>query len=72
MEARAAQKSISAAQRQLDLIKPELCQRFIELWQADLVKWHKHVSQLPRTDSIEGALDYLSLPYRTSGPAPGK
>jgi hypothetical protein len=72
LEARAAQESISAAQRQLDLIKPELCQRFIELWQADLVKWHKHVSQLPHADSIEGALEYLSLSYRTSGPTPGR
>jgi hypothetical protein len=72
LEARAAQVSISAAQVQLDLIKPKACQRFIELWQADLVKWHEHVSQLPQADSIEGALEYLGLSYRTSGPRPGK
>jgi hypothetical protein len=46
---RAARASISAAQRQLDRIRPELCQRFIDLWQADLVEWRRHVSQLPRT-----------------------
>ena len=71
-EIRAAQVSISTAQRQLERITPEICQRFIDLWQADLVEWHKHVSQLPHADSIEGALDYLSLSYRASGPAPGK
>jgi hypothetical protein len=65
-EVRAAQASINAAQRQLERIKPEICQRFIDLWQADLAEWHKHVSQLPRRDSIAGALDYLKLPYERS------
>jgi hypothetical protein len=65
-EIRAAQDSISAAQRQLERIKPELCQRFIDLWQADLAEWRKHTSQLPRRDSIAGALDYLGLPYAMS------
>ena len=72
LEVRAAQVSISAAQRQLERIKPELCQRFIELWQADLVGWRMYVSQLPRADSIEGALDHLRLSYRISEPTPGK
>jgi hypothetical protein len=69
---RAAQVSIGAAQRQLERIKPEICQRFIDLWQADLVEWHKHVSQLPRADSIASALDYLRLRYAMSGQAPGR
>jgi hypothetical protein len=68
-EIRAAQVSISAAQRQLKRIGPELCQRFIDLWQADLLAWHRYVSQLPHADSIERALDYLSLSYRMSGPS---
>jgi len=71
-QVRAAQVSISAAQRQLERIKPELCQKFIDHWQADLAKWHEHVSQLPRADSIEEALGYLSLSYRMSGPTPGR
>jgi hypothetical protein len=65
-EVRATQVSITAAQRQLDRIKPELCRRFIDLWQADLAEWRKHASQLPRRDSIAGALDYLRLPYAMS------
>ncbi len=71
-EVRAAQVSISAAQRQLERINPELCQRFIDLWQADLAEWHKHLGRLPHADSVEGALDYLSLSYLKSGPAPGR
>jgi hypothetical protein len=65
-EVRAAQVSISAAQRQLERIKPEVCQRFIDLWRADLAEWHKRVSQLPSRDSIASALDYLELPYSNS------
>jgi hypothetical protein len=71
-DVRAAQVSISAAQRQLKRIRPDLCQKFIELWQADLGEWHKHVSQLPHVDSIAGALDYLSLSYRMVEPTRGK
>jgi hypothetical protein len=66
---RAAQDSISAAQRQLERIKPEICQRFIELWRADLAEWHRHVSRLPRVDSIASALDYLGLRYAMSLPS---
>ena len=71
-DVRAARVSISAAQLQLKRIRPDLCQKFIELWQADLGEWHKYISQLPRVDSIEGALEYLGLSYRMSGPAPGR
>jgi hypothetical protein len=66
---RAAQVSISAAQRQLERIKPEICQRFIDLWQADLVEWRKHVSQLPHAESIASALDSLRLRYAMSEPS---
>jgi hypothetical protein len=65
-EVRAAQVSISAAQRQLERIKPEICQRFIDLWQADLAEWRKHVSELPPVDSIASALDYFGLRYAMS------
>ena len=66
-DVRAARVSIRAARRQLKRIKPDLCQTFIELWQADLGEWHKYVSQMPRADSIEGALNHLGLSYLPSG-----
>jgi len=65
---RAAHVSISAAQRQLKRIKPELCQRFIDLWIADLVEWRTHVSRLPLADSIASALEYLGLRYAMAKP----
>jgi glycosyltransferase involved in cell wall biosynthesis len=60
-QVRAAQVSIREAQLQLERIGPELCQRFIELWQADLVEWRRYVSKLPRFASVVSALDHLGL-----------
>lgn len=64
-EIRAAQNSIAAAQRQLtENITDELCQKFIDLWQADLIEWRSYLaSELPRCDSIPSALEYLGLDY---------
>ena len=67
-EVRAAQVSIGEAQRQLKGIKPELCQTFIKLWQADLVKWRRYVAKLPRFGSVVSALDYLKLPFEEFNP----
>jgi glycosyltransferase involved in cell wall biosynthesis len=60
---RAAQDSIRAAQDQLERIDPELCQRFIDLWQADLIEWRRHLAKLPHFESIGSALDHLGLHY---------
>jgi glycosyltransferase involved in cell wall biosynthesis len=64
-EIRAAQNSIAAAQRQLtENITDELCQKFIDLWQADLIEWRSYLAgELPRCDSIPSALEYLGLDY---------
>ena len=60
----AALKSIHAAQGQLERIGPELCQKFIDLWQADLVEWHRYLTtKLPPSDSVGSALNYLGLDY---------
>ena len=68
-DVRAARVSISAAQRQLERITPEPCQRFIDLWRADLDAWRRQISQLPRADSIAGALDSLAVRYATAPPS---
>ena len=65
---RAAQVSIRAAQSQLERIGPELCQKFIDRWQGDLVEWRRYVTGLPRFDSVVGALDYLSMDYAVFSP----
>ena len=67
-EVRAAQISIRAAQGQLERIDPELCQKFIDLWQADLVEWRRYLTKLPHFESVEGALDHLGLDYGSQNP----
>jgi hypothetical protein len=63
---RAAQVSIRAAQEQLERIDSGLCQKFIKLWQADLVEWRRYLTELPRFESLGSALDYLGLDYRAT------
>jgi len=62
-EVRVAQVSIRAAQEQLERIDPGLCQKFIMLWQADLVEWRRYLIGLPRFESVGSALEYLGLDY---------
>jgi len=71
LEIRAAEISIQAAQEKLEEIKPELCHKFIGLWQADLVKWRRYLIGLERADSIGNALARLGLAYSESFQAPG-
>jgi hypothetical protein len=65
-EVRAAQISIREARLQLDRITPELCQKFIDLWQADLAVWHRYLATLQPYESVEKALDHLRLDYSVS------
>jgi len=58
---RSAQVSIRAAQGQLEQIRPELCQKFIDLWQADMIRWRRYLAVLPHLESITSALEYLGL-----------
>ena len=60
---RAALRSIHAAQEQLERIDSVLCQKFIKLWQADLVEWRRYLTELPHFESVGRALDYLGLKY---------
>lgn len=60
--------SVRAAQGQLAKITPSLCDRFVELWQRDLVEWRRYLSRLPRVDSVTKALEHLGLYYEASQP----
>jgi glycosyltransferase involved in cell wall biosynthesis len=60
-DAARARNSIYAAQDQLTRITPELCQKFIELWQDDLRKWRNYLTALPRLDSLTEAFKYLDI-----------
>ena len=65
---RAAQVSIRAARGQLDLIGSKLCQKFVNLWQADLVEWQDYLTGLSRFDSVADALDHLRVDYAAISP----
>jgi hypothetical protein len=65
---RAAQVSIREARLQLDSIYPELCQKFIDLWQGDLVEWRSYLTKLPHFESVKDAMDHLRLDYAVSPP----
>ncbi len=58
-----AVNSIHAARGQLDQIKPWLCQKFVELWQSDLVEWRRYLTNLRRVGSIPAAFRELGLDY---------
>jgi hypothetical protein len=60
-EAARAARSVRAAQDQLAKITPELCQRFVQLWHDDLVKWRDYLAGLPRLDSTVAAFKYLGI-----------
>ena len=68
-EVRAAQVSIREARLQLERIDPELCHKFIDLWQADLVEWRQYLTKLPRfeklprPEAVRHALEHLGLDY---------
>ena len=62
-EVRAAQVSIREARLQLERIDPEICQKFIDLWQADLAEWRRYLTKLPHFESVEDALGHLGLDY---------
>jgi hypothetical protein len=62
-DVRAAEVSIRAAQDQLDQITPNLCHKFIKLWQQDLVEWRQYLTMLVHVDSINSAFRHLNLDY---------
>lgn len=65
---RAAEVSMRAAQSQLGRITPELCHKFIQLWQADLIEWRRYLAKLDHVDSIGSAFSHLNLRYEESPP----
>lgn len=66
---RAAEVSIRAARNRLDRISPDLCNKFISLWQDDLVEWRRYLAKVDHVDSIGSAFRYLNLDYAES-PSP--
>jgi hypothetical protein len=53
--------SIHAAQDQLTRITPQLCQKFVRLWQDDREKWRSYLADLPCLGSVTTAFKYLDI-----------
>jgi glycosyltransferase involved in cell wall biosynthesis len=53
--------SIRAAQDQLKEITPSLCQRFVDSWQSDLIKWRRYLTKLPHADTTVDAFNHLGF-----------
>ena len=47
---------------------PDLCQKFVDLWQADLAEWQDYLTKLLPFDSVASALDHLGLDYTAFSP----
>jgi hypothetical protein len=59
-----AEESMRAARDQLDQITPSVCQKFVELWQSDLIEWRRYLlTKVPHADSIVDAFKQLELDY---------
>jgi hypothetical protein len=53
--------SVSAAQKSLTEIQPELCERYVMLWLKDRHRWLQRLEHIRRMPSIEEALRRLNL-----------
>jgi hypothetical protein len=53
--------SVSAAQKSLTEIQPELCERYVTLWLKDRHRWLQRLEHIRRMPSIEEALHRLNL-----------
>jgi hypothetical protein len=53
--------AVSAAQKSLTEIQPELCERYITLWLKDRRRWLRRLDAIPRRLPMENALRRLNL-----------
>src|SRR5580698_785242 len=53
--------SVEGAQKILALITPEMCVRYLRLWQHDLTCWQRLLGTVGRADSVNAALATLRL-----------
>ncbi len=58
--------AVTAAQKSLTEIQPELCERYITLWLKDRRRWLRRLESIRRMPSLEAALDRLDLSAASS------
>jgi hypothetical protein len=66
------QMSVLQAEKCLQMIKPDLCERYVQAWRHDLADWKQRVPGIAAKPSIEAALLELELPFATLGSNAGR
>jgi hypothetical protein len=54
-------KAVTAAQKQLHEIKPDMCVNYTDAWHGDLEQWRRRLETLPSPGSVAKALKELDL-----------
>jgi hypothetical protein len=66
------QMSVLQAEKCLQTIKPDLCERYVQAWRHDLADWKQRLPGIAGKPSIEAALLELELPFARPGSSIGK
>lgn len=64
--------SVVQAEKCLQMIKPDLCERYVRAWRDDLTDWKQRVPAFAEKPSIEAALLEMELPFATPGNNAGR
>jgi hypothetical protein len=60
------QTSVQLAEKCLQAVKPDLCERYVHAWRRDLADWKRRMAGIGRMPSIEAALQELGLTFAKS------
>jgi len=66
------QMSVLQAEKCLQMIKPDLCERYVRAWRNDLADWKQRVPGIAAMPSTEAALLELELTFATPGTNAGR
>lgn len=64
--------SVKQAEKCLQMIKPDLCVRYVQAWRSDLADWKQRMPSVAEMPSVEAALGELELQFATPGRNVGK
>ena len=61
------QMSVQQAEKCLQTIKPDLCERYVQAWRYDLADWKQRAAAIAVVPSIEVAAQEMGLTFATPG-----
>ena len=59
------QMSVQQAEKCLQTIKPDLCERYVQAWRYDLADWKQRTAAIAKVPSIEVAAQEMGLTFAT-------